>query len=104
MRTSSTLYVLDSLDTEIHLTNNCQQKYSSEYSKYEEGNTLPFLRLREYLLEKPEYADRADLIIDKIVSRMKDMIIDTMNCAKKHFRKNSRRNKFELFGYDFLID
>lgn len=27
-----------------------------------------------------------------------------MNSAKKHFLKNSKKNQFELFGYDFLID
>jgi len=86
------------------LTNNCQQKHFGEYSKYEEGNTLPFSSLRDYLLEKPEYKDSADLIMDKIIARMKEMIIDTMNCAKKHFLKNFKRNQFELFGYDFLID
>ena len=42
--------------------------------------------------------------MDKILARMKEMIIDTMNCAKKHFLKNNKRNIFELFGYDFLID
>jgi hypothetical protein len=35
---------------------------------------------------------------------MKEMIVDTMMCAKKHFQKNGRKNQFELFGYDFLID
>ncbi len=33
------------------------------------------------------------------------MIIDTMLCAKKHFNKaNAKKNQFQLFGYDFLID
>ncbi len=59
--------------------------------------------MRDYLLET-EYKDSADLIMDKITARMKEMIIDTMNCAKKHFLKGSRKNQFELFGYDFLID
>lgn len=53
MRTTSTVYSLESLSSEIHLTNNCQQKHFGEYSKYEEGNTLPFSSLKEYLLEKP---------------------------------------------------
>jgi hypothetical protein len=94
MRTSSTIYSLENFSSEIHLTNNCQQKHFGEYSKYEEGNTLPFSNLRDYLLEKPEFKDSADLIMDKIIARMKEMIIDTMNCAKKHFLKNSRKNQF----------
>lgn len=71
LRTSSTEYNLQNFSSEIHLTNNCQQKHFDKYSKYEDGNTLPFSRLREYLLEKPEYMDSADLIVDKIMSRMK---------------------------------
>jgi hypothetical protein len=42
MRTSSSLYTTDNMSSEIHLTNNCKQKTFGEYSKFEEGNTLPF--------------------------------------------------------------
>ena len=42
IRTSSNPYTLDNMNNDVHLTNNTLQKALSEYSKYEEGNTLPF--------------------------------------------------------------
>lgn len=38
LRTSSDDYSLNNNDKFIHLTNNCYQKYSSNYEKFEEGN------------------------------------------------------------------
>jgi hypothetical protein len=42
LRTSSYEYDDTAFDQHIHLTNNCQQKHFSEYSKFEEGNTIPY--------------------------------------------------------------
>ncbi len=38
MRTSSDEYSLDNKNKFVHLTNNCYQKYSNNYEKFEEGN------------------------------------------------------------------
>ena len=35
---------------------------------------------------------------------MKDIVIDTFCAVKSHLNPNHRKNHFELFGYDFLID
>ncbi len=35
---------------------------------------------------------------------MKDLIIDSINAVKTQLNPNKRKNVFELFGYDFLID
>lgn len=35
---------------------------------------------------------------------MKDLIIDTILSVKTQLNPNKRKNVFELFGYDFLID
>ena len=35
---------------------------------------------------------------------MKDLIIDSINSVKTSLNPNKRKNIFELFGYDFLID
>eukprot|EP00349_Pseudokeronopsis_sp_Brazil_P002833 CAMPEP_0202975280 /NCGR_PEP_ID=MMETSP1396-20130829/67708_1 /ASSEMBLY_ACC=CAM_ASM_000872 /TAXON_ID= /ORGANISM="Pseudokeronopsis sp., Strain Brazil" /LENGTH=61 /DNA_ID=CAMNT_0049710585 /DNA_START=1 /DNA_END=183 /DNA_ORIENTATION=- len=35
---------------------------------------------------------------------MKDLIIDSVNAVKAALNPNKRKNVFELFGYDFLID
>jgi hypothetical protein len=35
---------------------------------------------------------------------MKDIIIDSFCAVKSQLNPNHRKNHFELFGYDFLID
>jgi D-alanine-D-alanine ligase-like ATP-grasp enzyme len=39
-----------------------------------------------------------------IIPRVKDIIIDTFCAVKSQINRNHRKNHFELFGYDFLID
>jgi hypothetical protein len=36
--------------------------------------------------------------------RIKDLIIDTILSVKNQLNPNKRKDCFELFGYDFLID
>ena len=43
LRTTSTIYEVDSKSIFVHLTNQCMQtKNKEEYGKFEEGNTLSF--------------------------------------------------------------
>jgi hypothetical protein len=78
------------------------QKFGDNYGKHEDGNTLSFEVLHKYLKEK---YPSLDIDLRKhVVQRMKDLIIDTFLCVKKKFNPNKRKNVFELFGYDFLID
>lgn len=39
-----------------------------------------------------------------IVPRIKDLVIDSFCAVKTQLNPNHRKNHFELFGYDFLID
>jgi hypothetical protein len=83
MRTSSSVYTTDSLNSEIHLTNNCQQKHFNEYSKYEDGNTIPMREtLLQYIDTLPDGAGRAQEIVEDTVIRMKEIIIDTLMSAR----------------------
>lgn len=41
---------------------------------------------------------------EDMVSRMKDIVIDTFQSVKKQINPNKRRDVFELFGYDFMVD
>jgi hypothetical protein len=41
---------------------------------------------------------------DHFMPRIKDIIIDTILAVKNQLNPNKRKNAFELFGYDFLID
>jgi hypothetical protein len=49
IRTSSESFDLSSTDRFAHLTNYCQQVNATSFGKFEEGNTLSFLDLEEYL-------------------------------------------------------
>jgi hypothetical protein len=41
---------------------------------------------------------------DDFIPRMRDIIIDSFLAAKNSLNPNRRKNCFELFGYDFIID
>lgn len=51
MRTSSYEYNPNKLEQVVQLTNNCFQKKTDQYQKFEDGNTLPMARLAEFLSE-----------------------------------------------------
>lgn len=36
--------------------------------------------------------------------RMKDIIIDCFLCVRNKMNPNNRKNTYELFGFDFLLD
>ena len=41
---------------------------------------------------------------EHFIKRIKDLIIDTYLSIRKTINPNKRKNCFELFGFDFLID
>jgi hypothetical protein len=102
MRTSSDDYSLSKSNNYVHLTNNCLQKHGENYGKHEEGNTIGFEVLQEYLQSKHPSLEVE--LTQHFLQRMKDLIIDTYLCSRSKMNPNKRRNVFELFGYDFLID
>jgi hypothetical protein len=40
----------------------------------------------------------------KLIPRMKDLIIDSFMSVRHKMNPNRRKNCFELFGFDFLVD
>ncbi|KAL4488030.1 hypothetical protein ABPG72_009368 [Tetrahymena utriculariae] len=102
MRTSSHDYNLENCSSNIHLTNNFQQKYFQNYGLYEPGNTLPIDQLFEYISFNNK--DQASQIKNLLISRMKDIIIDSFLAARKNMVQQKKYLSFELFGYDFLLD
>ncbi len=46
LRTSSDDYSLNNGNNYVHLTNNCLQKYGTNYGVHEEGNTVGFEALQ----------------------------------------------------------
>ena len=102
IRTSSDDYDLNTSKNYVHLTNNCLQKNGENYGKHEDGNTLPFDALDEYL--KDAFPEHDAKIASHIIPRIKDLIIDTFLCTRKTINPQYRKGVFELFGFDFLID
>jgi len=103
LRTSSAEYSVENSDAYTHLTNNCLQiKNKDTYGKHEEGNALSFSQFQAFLNETyPEH----NLDVDEHFKlRMKDLAIDCYLSAKTTLNPSKRRNGFELFGFDFMID
>lgn len=102
MRTSSDDYNIDSKSKFIHLTNNCYQKFSSNYEKFEEGNQLSFAQFQQYLdLTFPDMKVSFD---GHMLPRIKDLVIDCFAAATSNLNPSRREQCFELMGFDFLID
>jgi hypothetical protein len=95
---------MDNKDNEyIHLTNNCLQiKNKDSYGIHEEGNTVSFEQFQDYLKEEfPQY----DLDFNKdFLLRMKDIAVDCYLSVKQTLNPHKRKNSFEFFGFDFMID
>lgn len=102
LRTSSSPYSLSTKASSVHLTNNCLQKFASNYSAYEEGNTIEFAMFEEYL--KNQFQDVKVDFEQHIRPRMVDLMIDSYLAVKGELNPNKRRNCFELLGFDFLVD
>ena len=102
IRTSSDDYDMNNQNNYVHLTNNCLQKHGDNYGKHEPGNTLSFESFEKFLHD--QYPQHQIDFKKHIIGRMKDIIIDTILSVKKSLNPNKRKNCFELFGYDFLID
>ena len=112
LRTSSSEYDLDDQNQHVHLTNQCLQVKNKEiYGQHEEGNTLSFQQFQEYLDSEDFLSSRSDIkkgqnvVIERdLVPRIKDIIIDSFCAVKAQINPNHRKNHFELFGYDFMVD
>jgi hypothetical protein len=75
LRTSSDDYSLSNGNNYVHLTNNCLQKFGGNYGAHEDGNTVGFPELQEYLdINFPDYKLSVE---EHFVPRIKDLIIDS---------------------------
>ena len=102
VRTSSHSYTMDNSLNYVHLTNNCLQQLGDKYGQYEEGNTIGYEEFNRYLAEK--YSNEKINFEKDVLSRMKDLMIDTYLSTKHELNPKQRKNCFELLGYDFMID
>lgn len=82
----------------IHLTNNSVQKYSDKFDK-NSGNQESLSSIHGYLPP-----NKADHIYKSIISKIKEIVWLSMCAARRKININQRKECFELFGYDFMID
>lgn len=102
VRLSSETYDLDNQNNYVHLTNNCLQQHGEKYGEHEEGNTIGYETLQEFLDET--YPDLGVDVYKHFIPRIKDIILDTIFSIQADLKACKRKNSFEFFGYDFLID
>ena len=101
LKLSSIGYNLDSNSSFIHLTNYSLQKYNKYFSKYEQGNEVSFETFQKYINEN----FNKNINFKEIVyPQFKEIIEHTIKCSNSLINLNSRKNCFEIMGYDFLID
>jgi len=105
IRTSSYPFSLsqESIDQPfVHLTNNAVQQHDQNYGKLEEGNQLSFKQGRELLLQQTgRDVDFQQIYDDEI---LEIILMSLKSVDNGRLNPNMKKNTFEIFGYDFMID
>ena len=114
VRTSSSSFNLDDLDNlGAHLTNDCYQKKTKSYGKFEDGNKVLYNRFFKYLENRfPEWRrsvkgsshEPADSIFEHIETQMKTIATHLIKATSRKFDPLRRLTSYELVGLDFMID
>ena len=100
LKATCSKYDLDSNDPYIHLTNYSVQKHNSDFSKIEIGNEIPFKDLQKQFDEQGLKINFKKMIYPKICK----IVRITAGAAREKINIMNRKNCFEIFGYDFMID
>ena len=94
-------YDVNSSDPYVHLTNYSVQKHNMNFSKNEIGNEISFEAFQNELnrTTQPIINFKKD-----ILPKIYNIVKITFNAVKTKINIFGRKNSFEIFGYDFLID
>ena len=90
-------------DAFVHITNYSYQKYCDNFQKFELGNEVPFYDFQKFL-DKICPDDKKINVQKDILSKVKEIIMLSMNSIKEKINRNNRNFCFEIFGYDFMLD
>lgn len=102
LKTSSVPYDINQIDSYVHLTNYSVQKYNKEFSKYEYGNEVSF---EDFQISLDQYYGKDKIsVIRDILPKIIKLIRITFHSVRDKLNVNQRRNSFEIFGFDFIID
>ena len=91
---------LHSDDLYVHLTNYSVQKYNKNFSKIEIGNEISFETFQNKLDQRGDGKNFKKDVFPKIIK----IFAISANASKNKINILSRKNCFEIFGYDFILD
>ena len=100
LKACSETFNLDSDDLYVHLTNYSVQKYNKNFSKIEIGNEISFETFQKELDKRGDGKNFKKDVLPKIIK----IIAISANASKNKINILSRKNCFEIFGYDFILD
>ncbi|CAG9318479.1 unnamed protein product [Blepharisma stoltei] len=100
LRTSSKEFSLKNYDKYVHLTNDAIQNKSEDYGRYESGNKLSYAEFQRYL--NANYSG-TDFYTD-ILPQIEKLIFDSIAATYQILNLQKKKQTFEVFGYDFMID
>ncbi len=99
---SSFEYNTDVNNREIHLTNNAVQKNTEGYGHLEDGNQLSYADFQEYI--DSEFPNKRVSVKDHLYKKMKEFVNIALLSVRKKLNPDYKKNCFEIFGFDFMID
>ena len=100
LKACSDIFNIDSDNLFIHLTNYSVQKYNKNFSKVEIGNEISFQLFQEELNRQKSGKNFKKDIFPEILK----IIGITSKAVKNKINIMNRKNCFEIFGYDFILD
>ena len=102
IRTSSKEYTTRSTNIFIHLTNDAVQKKSEDFGKFENGNKLSYHDFQKFL--NTNHAGSNIWFYRDIMPQIKTLITDSFRSVYGKIDPFRRKNSFEIYGFDFMLD
>ena len=100
LKACSETFNINSDDLFVHLTNYSVQKYNKNFSKIEIGNEISFESFQNELDKRGDGKNFVKNVLPKIFR----IIAISANASKNKINILNRKNCFEIFGYDFILD
>ena len=100
LKACSDIFNIESDNLFIHLTNYSVQKHNKNFSKTEIGNEISFELFQQELDKQNSNKNFKKDIFPEIIK----IIGITAKAVKNKINAMGRKNCFEIFGYDFILD